>query len=303
MTENLLLAVLGSTAGALIGYSAAKLVLSLSDPPPGMHVTADWRVVLAGFALALFSAAVFGLAPAMQAVRRETSRGERGRPSRARKILVTVQVAASCFLLIFASLLARSTGRQLDIQLRYDFERLITLDPQLYAHNLHGPAALQKLDELAARIQQVPGVTGVAYSVSPPYSERLNVDMTPGLPRLTYNEVSVPYFDLMNLPLVRGRLFSQSEPDVAVVSESAARAIWPGQDPLGKTLYASRFTPMGQGKTLVNGRQKRTVIGIVKDTSRNEVPSHPKSTRRSQTPILPRRCLLSIPQPTRRECW
>jgi hypothetical protein len=75
---------------------------------------------------------------------------------------------------------------------------------------------------------------------------------------------------VMNLPLVRGRLFLSNERDVVVLSESAARALWPTQDPMGQTLTTSRFSPMGEGKTLVNGRDHRAVIGIVKDSRPNQ---------------------------------
>jgi predicted permease len=269
MVENLLLACLGSAAGLAVGYFAAKTLLHLAEAAPGMRVVTDWRMVLAGAALALLSAAVFGLAPAIQAVRRGSTTTERGAPTRARRILVAVQVAASCFLLIFASLLARSAQRQLAIKLRYDYQRMVVLDPQLKSHNLTGGAARQALDEIAARLERVSGVTGVTLSVFPPFGSLRSLDFGPNLPRMGHNEVAPSYFAVMNLPLVRGRLFLSNERDVVVLSESAARAIWPDSDPLGKTLATAKFSPMGQGKTMINGREQRTVIGVVKDSQPN----------------------------------
>ena len=77
----------------------------------------------------------------------------------------------------------------------------------------------------------------------------------------------------MNLPLVRGRLFSDTESQVVVLSESAARAIWPNDDPLGRTIAITHFSAVrGENQRrntldlIDRSLESRTVIGVVKDT-------------------------------------
>src|SRR5262249_23712943 len=194
----------------------------------------------------------------------------------ARRVLVGVQVTAGCFLLIITSLLVRSTLQSLAFDVRFDYRHMLVIDPQLYAHNVTGAAARRTLDDMAARLQEHPAVAGVTVSASPPLSHPLPASV-PGLPPINYYEVSPSYFAMMNLPLVRGRLFSENETDV-VLSESAARAIWPNEGPLGKTIPVSRsrsFRSDGKGKGfgLIDRRlDQRTVIGIVKD-SRSSGPA------------------------------
>jgi ABC-type antimicrobial peptide transport system permease subunit len=76
-----------------------------------------------------------------------------------------------------------------------------------------------------------------------------------GRPRVYRNVVAPSYFSVMKLPLLRGRTFAAGEQNVAIVSESAARAIWPNQDPLGKLLNLTGAD--------------RTIVGVVKDSGAN----------------------------------
>ena len=268
MAENLLLAALGAAAGLAVGYFAAKEVLRASGAS-AIHPSTDWKMVSAGVMLAIVAAVVFGLAPAIQTVRRAA------KSSRTRKVLVAIQVAASCFLLILASVLALSARRQLEINVRFDYRHMVVIDPRLDAHGFAGAAARQMLDEMAARLEQVPGVAGVTSAVFIPFNGRSGLpDFRPGLPRISYNQVAPSYFDLMNLPLVRGHLYAANEQAVVVLSESTARAIWPADDPIGKSLDVAKFsidTIEGGGRVVkgmigAGAREQRTVIGIVKDS-------------------------------------
>jgi ABC-type antimicrobial peptide transport system permease subunit len=70
MAENLLRGILGAAAGLVVGYVAAQGLLYLMEAPPDLNVVTDWRMIVAGGALAIFSALLFGLAPARHAVRK-----------------------------------------------------------------------------------------------------------------------------------------------------------------------------------------------------------------------------------------
>ena len=274
MVENLLLATLGSAAAFVLAYFTAKVFLILGDAPAEMRVATDWRMVAAGVVLAFGSAVMFGLAPAMQAVRQTTGR------TRSRQILVGVQLAVSCFLLIITAWLVRSAQQSLLIDVRFDYTHMLVVDPHLNAHNLTGAAARLKLEEIAGRIQQHSGVAGIALSDS------AKVPGNPGRVPLNYYNVSSSYFSLMNLPPLRGRLFSDAETDVVVLSESAARAIWPNEDPIGKTITTTRFqafrSTAGDRKMgmLIDRSQPQvqlTVLGVVPDSGMNRNTNVPEA--------------------------
>jgi ABC-type antimicrobial peptide transport system permease subunit len=98
-------------------------------------------------------------------------------------------------------------------------------------------------------------VEGVTAAVAPPLGGRLMIESLPGLPHVYRNSVAPSYFSVMHLPIVRGRTFFEGEQNTVIVSESAARAVWPDQDPVGKIWNLA-------------GAQ-RTVAGVVKDSGAN----------------------------------
>src|SRR5262249_27276893 len=115
--------------------------------------------------------------------------------------------------------------------------------------------AKQKIDTLRERFAAMPGVDGVTTAVLPPFSGRVRIAILPGLPHVFQNVVDPTYFKVMQLPVVRGRTFLPEEGNAVIVSESAARAVWPGEDPLNK-----RLTLAGAD---------RSVVGVVKDSGAN----------------------------------
>jgi predicted permease len=239
ITENLLLAVLGCATGTAAGYAGGKLLLRfLGDIPPGAHVVLDGRMVLASAATVLFAMLGFGLAPAMQAVRRRKT------PSRTRQALVAVQVAASAVLIILATLLVRSNERRRATELVFDYTRTIVVDPQFAARTLPPAAQWAVLDDMTARLERLPGVDGVSLAVTGP---------VPIGPPLFGQQVAPSFFTVVGLPVIRGRTFLNREPNVLMISESAARALWPDRDALGQTWRDWR------SRTYV-------VVGIVKDS-------------------------------------
>jgi ABC-type antimicrobial peptide transport system permease subunit len=81
------------------------------------------------------------------------------------------------------------------------------------------------------------------------------IESLPGLPHIYRNSVAPSYFSVMNLPILRGRTFFEGEQNAVIASESAARAVWPNQDPMGKIWNLAGAA--------------RTVTGIVKDSGAN----------------------------------
>ena len=116
--------------------------------------------------------------------------------------------------------------------------------------------------QLAARLAAHPGIAGVAFVDSVPLSGSrrgtvVTLEGKDGNHQITNAEVSPNYFQLLGIPIVRGRAFepreSSSEQHVIIVSESTARKFWPGEDPIGKRVRVSDYTLYQE------------VVGVAKD--------------------------------------
>jgi predicted permease len=254
MTENLLLAALASVASLFVGRLAALLLWRITGAPSNVRLVTDWRIVLACAALGLGATLFFGLAPAVQVVK--------GGPkaTRARKILVSVQVAASCVLLILSSFFARAIEQGFHAAVAADYSRMALVDPSFYLHRTTPSQARRTAGDITARLRQVPGVEAASVVAFPPILHP-RIAHASGQ-QFSVSEVDPSYFSTMRLPVLLGRIFGPADPDAVVLSESAVRRLWPDQSPLGKSLRLVQ--------------RDRTVTGVVGDSGANLVAS-PKS--------------------------
>jgi predicted permease len=251
MTENFLLALVGAAAGLGFGTAAARLLLNALNTPFTIRLTIGWPVLIAVLLLTMLSAIAFGLPSALQTVRVNP------RKMHLRQSLIGVQVAVSCLLLIASGILAHNGIASASVDLTFDYRNMLVIYPQLYGRNLTAVVAQQKLDALTARFAALPGVEGVTAATDPPLGVRATIDSLPGLPHVYRNAVAPSYFRVMQLPVVRGRTFQPGEQGAAIVSESAARTVWPNQDALGKLWHLAGA--------------ERTVVGVVKDSGANRI--------------------------------
>ena len=162
MTENLLLAVLASIAALVVGRLAAHILLRIIEAPPNLRIVTDWRIVLACAALGLGATLAFGLAPAFQTVKRGP------KATRARKILVSLQVAVSCVLLILSSFFTRAIQQSFRTEVTFDYAGMTVVDPAFYLHSYTPAQARQAALELAARLRQLPGIDAASIATIPP---------------------------------------------------------------------------------------------------------------------------------------
>jgi len=174
-------------------------------------------MLVVGVACAFISAIAFGFPAALQVVRRDR------RSSLHRQILVGLQVAVSCLLLISSAILTHRAINSATINLSFDYEKMVVAYPHIYDEHLPPPVARVKLDTLVARLAALPGVDSVTTAVIPPLSGRRQIDVLPGLPPNYANYVAPSYFATMTVAFIRGRALAASDSDAAVVSESAAR--------------------------------------------------------------------------------
>jgi putative ABC transport system permease protein len=249
MTESLILALLGAAAGLAFGSFAAHVLMIALNAPPDIHLALRWPAFVAGFALVILSTLAFGLPAALQ-----TANPNRPK-KRLRQGLIGLQVSVSCLLLIASGVLVHNGIKMSAIDIVFDYQNMIVVDPQFYVANLPPAVIRGKLDALTQRLAALPGIDQVTAVKSPPLGNRPTLDNLPGLPLIYRNAVAPSYFTAMTLPFVRGHTFLPGEQNAAIVSESAARAIWPSQDPVGK-----RWTFAGAD---------RVVVGVVKDSGAN----------------------------------
>jgi predicted permease len=281
ITESAVLGLLSGLAAILLGGWGMELILSLApaDLPRMQEVHIDWRVFLFALVLSLATAILIGITPAIEATRidpleslKEGGRG--GGPSRGRRklqsLLIVSQTALAVMLLIGAGLLTRSFTMLLKTDPGFRPQRVVTTTIALPLQAYSKAASIRSFwKELLASSETLPGVSSAGFSTDLPLGadERDGVTLdgyegSPNnLPNITQSWILGDYFGAMGITLKHGRYFTPEEmvsaPSVVIVSEAAARAYWPGQDPIGKRIRYS-------------GNAWRTVIGVagdVKDAS------------------------------------
>ena len=260
LTESLLIASVGGMLGCAVSMwteqALVKTVIASipnSGDAPVLNLSPDIRVLLYALALTLLTGIAFGLAPALQASRADLNvelkrEGNVPEPRRAimRHALIGAQVAMCMVLLIAAGLLLRGLYHAQTIDPGYDMshQAMVTFDAQREGYSLAQAQAFNAT--MTERIRSLPGVTDVVPTFGAPLAEMHAVSMfsrvgEPHAIPVEFNLVGQGFFSSVGIPLVRGRAFSENEirnsADVAIVSESAARRLWPGQDPIGKRLH------------------------------------------------------------------
>jgi hypothetical protein len=231
MTENLLLALLGSAGGVLMCWWIARPLIVWLGGPAHLDLAPDWRTILFAFAMGGVACILFGLSPARQAA------APPKRKSRTRTIFMATQITASCVLLVLSGLLVRALHRASNVDPGFDYARIITVDPQLYAHGYTPGKSEEYMQELRTRLEQLPGVESAALAAVVPLGNHVRMRRAGGEIKVNIhlNDISPHYFQAMGISLLRGRDFVPQDRNAVIVSESAARNLWPGKDPMQQT--------------------------------------------------------------------
>jgi predicted permease len=288
LTENLLLAAMGASAGLLLAVWGTRALVALSPAflPRVDTIRSDARVVLFLIAVTALTGVVFGLAPAMQAsavnltdTLKDGGRGgsDSHRRNRLRSFLVASEFALALILLIAAGLMVRS------------FFALQSIDPGFNPHGVlsmavsvagteesepHRRAIFYR--QLIESLRTLPGLEAAGGINHLPLAGDLwgwpfaiegRGKSLPGeSPLAVYRVVMPGYFETMRLAVLRGREIAASDdpsaPGVVLINEKAAREYWPGENPLGKHIAFDddqRASPTWL-----------TVIGIVRDAKQGD---------------------------------
>jgi predicted permease len=277
LTESLILALTSAACGFAVSriclegaiYAATTTMPPELAPMVDLGVPpADWRVLVFLLAGALVATVFFGLVPALQATRVELVRATRGevtrnaRPRRARHALIAVQVGASALLLICSAVFLRSAFAAAVA------ETGIRTSDTIRVPIANEPRRAAILRELAAH----PAVVALAaVSSAAPAALFTDTAESPISVPIDYQYVSPEYFQLLDIALIRGRGFADAERSadaaVAVVSEGAARRLWPNGDAIGRIVRIHVDRPASQGRPSAPPPPSRpyTVVGVVSD--------------------------------------
>jgi predicted permease len=289
LTESALLGVLAGATALPVTWALMRLAVTkgAEQLPPEytliLDVTPDMSVFAYVLALSVLAGLLFGLAPALAssrsalfAVTRNTN-ASLGR-SRLRHGLIAAQVAVSLTLMIAGSLLVRSAIQALTMDTGYDADRVIDVTVQFSKERTDTAEARAALvNDLRTRFAGVAGVTAITSARAPSDNgaRRAAVSLNgqePSEPNVRgtvyYTWVQSNYFGALGIPLIRGRGFAApvERAHVALVSEAAARRLWPAQDPIGRTL---RLGTRGQFHTtgeLVPDGPTWQIIGVARNT-------------------------------------
>lgn len=280
LTEGLLVAVLAGIAGLALAawVLRAATVLVIGTLPPSVAAilrTAptplDHRVFLFALGVSAVATLMFALVPALQASRlalTDALRGQGGdarRGSRLRGVLVVAQVAVSVVLVIAALTLARNGAAVGAIDLGYDARGVMSVNVREEQFGFVRRAA----EVLAAdpHIAEVAVTNGNPLFIRSRSVAAAPADRRAAAVGTRYTFVSLEYFSVLRIPIVRGRGFRRDEARsasrVALISTATANVFWPGDDPVGKTIRIER--PDGRPVEELPGYTEVTVVGTVND--------------------------------------
>jgi predicted permease len=288
LTESLILALTSAACGFAVSriclegalYAATTTMPAEIAEQVDLGVpSADWRVVVFLIVGAIVSTVSFGLVPALQGTRVELVRAIRGevardaRPGRARHALIAVQVGASALLLICAAVFLRSAfaAAVADPGIRTtDTIRVPIANEPRRAAIIREVAAHPSVVAMAAVSPSAPAEASVfaeATADKPPYDPS---ETRRSLP-VDYQFVSPAYFQLLEIDLIGGRGFTNAERSaeagVTVVSEGAARRLWPNGDAIGRVVRIQIDHPTHEGRPSAPPPPSRTytVVGVARD--------------------------------------
>ena len=290
LTESFALSLAGGVLGLVIGIWGMDGLVSLIPQDFRLFANIHLDKWVLGFAVLLSCATgiVFGLAPALQASRAaglfETLKEGTGRATgttghhRLRHALVIAEVALALTLLVTAGLTIRSFYRVLQVNPGFRADNVLTeriILPETKYPKDAPVAAFYK--QLLERVNALPGVvsagavtplplTGEGWQTSF-YIEGRPIPKPGEVPNSDYHLISPDYFRTLNIPLLRGRFFTEADndtaPPVVIVSESFARRYWPNEDPIGKRMHRNGVPNPTDPK---DSRNWMAVVGEVANT-------------------------------------
>ena len=277
LVESTLLAGLAGSAGLVLAYWTAPLLLALKPAslPITLRIPLDWRVLAFTASVSLFTGVAFGLTPALRSAKaqvapilKDEAQSASYRKSRLRSFLMIGEISTCVVLLVGATLCVRSLVNASSIDPGFDTQQVAvaTLDPGSLGYSqaqVHG-----FYEQLSRHIGALPGVSSTSFVNHLPLgSAREQSSAIEGNRSAAGQKgvsvdvlrVALGYFETMTIPLLRGRDFipkesessNQAPAGAAIINDAMARKLWPSQDPVGRRISLGEDT-------------SREIIGVVK---------------------------------------
>jgi putative ABC transport system permease protein len=278
LTEGIVLAIAGAAGGLALGLIGVKTLIAMSPQalPGAPQASLQPWVFLFTMTLALLTGLVFGLVPAIAVARTNVAaflkddsvRGTAGKSTGAtRALLVIAETALAVVLLIGAGLLIKSFARLQDVNPGFSAQNVLTAQLALptvrYPNSATRAAFWQRLLEKA---RGIPGVTSAGLTTNVPFNGNVSsgsysivgVNQVPGdpSPHGRQEVVGGDYFKAMQIPLIVGRVFNESDiataPPVVMIDEYLVKRYFPSRSPLGQQIQRGGPTS-----------PKFTIVGVV----------------------------------------
>ncbi len=297
LTESMVLSVAGAALGLGLGMAGIRGLLATNPGniprigPHGVLVTMDWRVLGFTILVALATGLLFGLFPAFQASRTDLntslkeSSGRSGtgaHSNRTRSLLVTSEISLALILLIGSALLIRTFVALRDVNPGLNPHNVLTMRMSLSGPRFERSAQVSNLiRDGVQRLDALPGVTRAAATYAVPLETMFGVPFnivgrTPTSGRYDgrgWVAVSPGYFDVLRIPVLRGRGFNDRDDGagagVAIINEALARKFWPKGEPIGERLI------LGKGYGPEFEEPARQIVGVIGDVRNFGVSNEP----------------------------
>ena len=289
LTESTVLSLSGSIAGLVLGIFGVHALLALAPAgrvPRLSEIHIDARVLAFSLVLGAFMGILFGFVPALQATRQRVRDAlslsgltVTARRERLRSTLVVSEIALALVLLTGAGLMLKSFMRMRAVDPGFRTENILTMTVDLPDSTYPTATAIQAFDEgVLAKLSNLPGVVAAGAVNWMPLQPGLvegDFQLEGGrkLPPGYYAAkpaVSSEYFRVMGIRLHNGRVFtgqdSSTAPGVAIISQSVARTIWPGEDPIGKRIAMEDHPKAADWLT---------IVGVVDDIRQQSLTEQP----------------------------
>ncbi len=281
LSESLLLSLAGAGLGFLLALAAARAAAAVSLPfpvPIHLQIEPDWRVAVYAAALSMAATVASGLAPAWQALRESLAAGlRREHRLNLRRVLVVAQIAISFVVLATAALFLENLLRAGSLGTGFDLRHTIRAEVYLPPNEYRNAARIRfYADRALAAVRAVPGVESAAAASIIPFTDAstYEVDLTftetgeKRRVRFNWNAVSPDFFHVMEIPVLRGRPFTQQDrsgESAAIVNDVFVRRFLAGHEPVGALVRWDR------------DQKPVRIVGVVRGTKSMTIGEDPRA--------------------------
>jgi putative ABC transport system permease protein len=299
LTESVALSFAGGTLGFLLGVFGIRSLLILNPSIPrigayGYHVAIDWRVLAFTILVSLITGVLFGLVPALQSSGADLNTGLRESGGRSgtslhqnkiHSALVISEMSLALVLLIGAALLIRSFITLRSVNPGFDPHNILTFRMSLSSSRFGKAHEVNEFVQHGVqRLLGLPEVVSAGAASSLPFEIGATLPFNVvGRPLAGpshgfghWQNISTSYFDVLKIPLVRGRLFTDRDDEkatgVVIINQAMARQYWKNNDPLiDRIVIAPNVGPEFD-------EPPRQIVGIVGDVREDGLDQNPRPT-------------------------